>query len=426
MARAPAIIVALLALSLCSAASPALKPSCSVLDYGAVGDNATEGTGAVTAAIAACLTVVFPSPGVFLLRPVKLDAHDNLTLVIEAGAVLAAWRDVDTYNTTAAVSPLLWSDGYRPCGAGVGAPPSLCPAPLRGFTLTGGGTIDGSGWRWWPFMKTRPRPMLVSIAHAQRLLIQNVTLLDSPAFHIQVRGADIEIADVTIRAGGCDGWASAPNTDGINIGGQRIHVHDCFVHNGDDCVPTNVGYNETDSRDILVERVTCECGTNGGVSIIAGKNNIIDVTYQHMIVRNTNQGAGAKISEAYEEPSGRFENITWRNITIQNPRYAAIYVNTLKEDSAAPQCVVPVNASRPARWLTATNLSFVDVRATVNTSAGAYAGCFACTPTSPCTGLVFDRVVVTDVAPAPAPPYYRCANADYAASASSPAPCESR
>jgi hypothetical protein len=408
-----------------AAAARALRPACSVLDFGAVGDNATECTAAAAAAIAACLTVVFPAPGVFLLRPVKLDAHENLTLVIEPGATLAAWPDVDSWNaTTGAVRPLLWSDGFVPCGDGALA---LCPAPLAGFTLTGGGTIDGAGWRWWPFLKTRPRPILLDVARSERLLVRNVTLIDSPSFHIQVRGADIEIADVTIRAGGCHGWLAAPNTDGINIGGQRIHVHDCRVHNGDDCVPTNVGFNNSDTDDVLVERVTCECGTNGGVPIIAGAASIRNVLYRDMVVTNSNQGAGAKISEAWETPTGTFANITWRNITIVNPRYAAVYVNTLQEDSQAKQCAVPVNASRPARWLTAKNLSFIDIAATLNSSAGAYAGCFACTPTSPCTGLLFDGVVVKDVAPySPAQPMWRCFNAEFNAAASTPKPCAER
>lgn len=201
-----------------------LRPLCSVLEYGAVGDNVTEDTSALVAAIAACDTVSFPAPHAFLIRPVKLDAHDGLTLFIEPGATISAWRDVDTWNVSGAVYPLLWSDGFRACAAGSpgaeldvhGA--TLCPAPLVNLTLTGGGTIDGQGWRWWPFMKTRSRPILVNVAHAEHLLISNVTLIDSPSFHIQVRGSDMEIERVRIHAGGCHGWATAPNTDGINIG----------------------------------------------------------------------------------------------------------------------------------------------------------------------------------------------------------------
>ena len=403
-------------------AAAELLPSCSVFDFGAKGDNTTEDTAAVAAAISACSTVRFPAPHTFLLRPVKLDAHDNLTLFIEPGATLTAWRDPNTYNHTQSISALLWSDGKRPCGGG------QCALPLDHFTLTGGGTIDGQGWRWWPFMKTRPRPILLNVYHGTHLRVSNITMLDSPAFHIQVRGSDMEIDHVTIRAGGCHGWATAPNTDGINIGGQRIWVHDCFVHNGDDCVPTNTGWNNSDTDGVLVERVECECGTNGGVPIIAGAANIKNVLYRDMKVSFSNQGAGAKISEAYDTPSGVFSNITWRNISVINPRYAAIYTNLFVEDSGggggARTCRVPVNASRPAKWLTAANFTFDGVRATINSTAGAYAGCFVCSPTRPCTGFSFEGVAVEDLAPAPVPlPPYVCENVGFTAEGSSPTPC---
>jgi len=414
--------------------SQTLRPTCSVLEFGAVGDNRTEATAAVLAAIAACSTVVFPAPGAFLLRPIKLDAHDNLTLVVEPGATLVAWPDPDTWNANATrfTYPLLWSDGYRPCAAPGPYAFALCPAPLAGFTLTGGGTIDGQGWRWWPFLKTRPRPILVDLSRAERLLIDNVTLLDSPSFHIQIRGSDMEVARVTIRAGGCKGWASAPNTDGINIGGQRIHVHDSSVHNGDDCVPTNGGWNGTDTDGVLVERVHCECGTNGGVPIIAGAASIRNVVYRDMSVLNSNQGAGAKISEAYDAPTGAFVNISWRNVSIVSPRYAAIYTNVFQEDSQPRQCMVPVNASRPTAWLTAHNFSFSGIAVTLNSTTGAYGGCFVCAPSAPCDGFSFEDVVVTDVA-APAaieaqavPADYVCENVRYGADAASlPRPCGS-
>jgi polygalacturonase len=151
-------------------------PVCNVLDFGAVGDNHTEDTLAIQTAVISCSLVVFPAPGKYLIRAVNLDAHDNLALQIEAGATIVAWSDPDTYNTTTSVYPLLWADGYR----------NGTSAPLINFSLFGGGIIDGQGWRWWPYGKTRSRPILVSIAHAENLNISNITLLDSPKFHIQV------------------------------------------------------------------------------------------------------------------------------------------------------------------------------------------------------------------------------------------------
>lgn len=433
-------IVLLLLLTLVAS----LTPTCSVLDFGAKGDNKTEDTTSVQQAIDSCITVVFPSPRTYLLRPVKLDAHDNLTLLIEPGATLSAWPEPDTWNaTTGAFRPLLYSDGYRACpntsiptstGGSPPAPPHLCPAPLRHLSILGGGVIDGQGWRWWPYLKTRPRPILLELSRAEHLLLTNVTLLNSPSFHVSVRGSDMELPHINVSAGGCEGWAQAPNTDALNIGGQRIHVHDCFVHNGDDCVPTNVGWNNSDTEDVLVERVWCECGTNGGVPIIAGSASIRNVMYKDMVVKDTNQGGGAKISEAYDSPTGAFVNISWVNLTVINPRYAALYTNVFQEDSARAQCTPPPpNASRPLNWLTATNLSFIGVRAAVNSSSGAYAGCFLCSPTNPCRGLRFEDVVVSELgqeagAHTPTPPlsHYTCDNvAEFTTSASSPPPCKS-
>jgi polygalacturonase len=291
----------------------AANSSCDVTYYGAVGDNHTEDTLAVQTALDHCSTVVFPSPGRFLIRPVFFR-HSDIHLVIEAGATVVAWPDVDTWNaTTHVVRPLFSQD--------LGS-----VSVLHNFSLTGGGVIDGQGWRWWPFMKTRSRPILLQMSRVSGALISNTTFRDSPSFHVEIRGVDIEIADSRVEANidNCGGWATAPNTDAFNIAGHRIHLHDLWVHNGDDCIPTNpqnygnvaAGEDGTTS-DVLVERVHCECGTNGGVVIVPGSRGIPpldwqaggpnphprlirNVTYRNMTVVNTNQGAGFKISEAYE------------------------------------------------------------------------------------------------------------------------------
>lgn len=125
-------------------------------------------------------------------------------------------------------------------------------------------------------------------------------------------------------------------------------------------------------------------------------------------------------------PRGSFVNISWRNISIVNPRYAAMYTNVFQEDSQVKQCFVPVNASRPHDWLSASSFSFSDIRATVNSSAGAYGGCFVCAPTRPCSGFLFHNVVVTDVAATPVGAAYVCDNVRFTSADSSPAPCKSR
>lgn len=432
MAHAVARATLLAGIAAVGSRASSLLPSCSVTAYGAVGDNATEDTAAVAAAIGACLTVVFPAPGRYLIRPVRIDAHDNLTLHVEPGATIVAWGDLDTWPaTTGGGVAALLADGYVNCTAGP-LDGGLCPVPVVGFTLTGGGTIDGQGWRWWPFPKRR-RPILVNIEHGERLLVDNVTLRDSPGFHLKLRGSDIEVGHVTVRAGDCTGWTGAPNTDAINIGGQRIWVHDCDVRNGDDCVPVDVGWNNSDTDDVLVERVACACGTNGGVPVIANGATIKNVVFRDMVVTQTDQGAGAKIAKSYDNATGHFVNISWTNISIVNPRYGALYANMFYEDANVLRrhCTAPANATARAHWLTASDLTFRNIRAEVNSSV-ALAGCFVCGPNRPCTGLEFDGVVVTELgggatagaAPVvPTAPAYTCANVEFKATGSSPAPC---
>lgn len=88
----------------------------------------------------------------------------------------------------------------------------------------------------------------------------------------------------------CDGYAGAPNTDGVNIGGQRIRVRNVFVHNGDDCVPvtSEPGPSGGFTDDVYVSNVHCNCGTNGGV-IYSNGGLIQNVIFSGMTVNGTNQ-----------------------------------------------------------------------------------------------------------------------------------------
>ena len=76
---------------------------CNVMDYGAKGDNKTEDTAAVIAALLACNgkgggTVVVGA-GTFLIRPVQLPSHTDLEL--QPGSTLTAWSDRYTWpNST--------------------------------------------------------------------------------------------------------------------------------------------------------------------------------------------------------------------------------------------------------------------------------------------------------------------------------------
>eukprot|EP00047_Mylnosiga_fluctuans_P007694 m.254955 g.254955 ORF g.254955 m.254955 type:complete len:399 (+) comp19235_c0_seq1:227-1423(+) len=392
--------------SLVIAMAACVHAACDVTHFGAIGDNHTEDTLAIQRALdsPACDVVVLPAPGKFLARSL-LTTVDNQTLIVEAGAMLIAWPDPDTWsNITNHTPPLIASRGSH---------------MLSGYSITGGGTIDGQGWRWWPFGKTRSRPILINMFNVSTLALSQLRLIDAPMFNIQVRGKHMRITNITIYANSshCDGYLSAPNTDGINIGGQDIYVADSFIHNGDDCIPTNTAL-DGDTQGVLVERVHCECGTNGGVPIIANNRAIRDVVYQDMTLVSLNQGAGMKISEPYDTPTGLVANVTWRRLTIHTPRNAAIYADTFQED--AFNCVPPSNPNR-TNWLTADHLVFEDIFAD-GLSPARPAGCFLFSSLRPATNLVFNNVTALAQGGSPARPYV-CFNAHGSTTASVPAAC---
>ena len=69
--------------------------ACNVLDYGAKGDNRTEDTAAVVAALNKCEggVVLLPRGHTFLLRPIQLLSHTHLQIEgdIQAWGTISTW-----------------------------------------------------------------------------------------------------------------------------------------------------------------------------------------------------------------------------------------------------------------------------------------------------------------------------------------------
>ena len=148
--------------------------------YHAVGDGLTTNTTAIQNAInAAALggttngaaggTVEIP-PGIYLSGPLTLA--NSINLQIDAGAILR-------------MLPL----GMYPGGTTTGTT-FISGSNLHDLELSGSGAIDGQGAAWWPYASTNGayRPMMFSPAGCNRVLIQNVTLSNSPSFHIAISG----------------------------------------------------------------------------------------------------------------------------------------------------------------------------------------------------------------------------------------------
>jgi polygalacturonase len=287
-----------------SPVSPALPviPSASfnITNYGAAGDGVATNTAALQAALDAAGaagggTVEVP-PGVFLSGPVRFASQINLRLY--AGAILRM-LPIDKYpgGTT---NPANFITGSN----------------LHDIAITGAGMIDGQGTPWWPFARTGGRrPIMIRFSTCTRVLIEKVTLTNSPMFHIAIssRSSDVTVRGVTIRATpSTDPTNPGHNTDACDVGGRNILVQDCDISVGDDDFTCSGG-----TSDVLI--TNCAYGYGHGVSIGSPTSGgVSNLTVINCTFNNTEQGIRIKSDR---DRGGYLHNLNYLNLRMTNVGY---------------------------------------------------------------------------------------------------------
>jgi polygalacturonase len=236
-----------------------------VKDFGALGDGIALDTPAIQNAIAAASQVgggtVFVPAGKYVTG--SIFVRDNITLHIDAGAVLLGSENVADYPMVA----MRWEGMTQPTHA-----PLITGDGLRNIAVAGRGTIDGRGEMWWKLHRAKtldaPRPRLISFSNCTNVLIEGVTLTNSPAWTINpVRCENVTVDKVTIS-----NPADSPNTDGINPDSCRnVHISNCHIDVGDDCVTIKSGI-ETESPEL---RAPCENITITNCTMVHGHGGVV-------------------------------------------------------------------------------------------------------------------------------------------------------
>jgi len=244
-----------------------MNPNCffNVRDYGAVGDGAMLDTRALQAAINAAAqtgggTVLVPA-GKYVSGAIFLREH--ITLFLDAGAVLLGSENPADYPLIRARWEGVTQDTHASLIGGDG---------LHHIAVVGRGTIDGRGAVWWQRHRSKtldmPRPRLISFANSTNVLIEGVTLTNSPAWTINpVRCTNVTVDKVTIV-----NPPDSPNTDGINPDSCRnVHISNCHVDVGDDCVTIKSGV-ETEAPEL---RTPCENLTITNCTMVHGHGGVV-------------------------------------------------------------------------------------------------------------------------------------------------------
>lgn len=351
-----------------------------ITDYGAVGDGKTDNMEALQKAIAACSQsgggLVDVPPGRFLSRPFTLAS--NLDLHLERGATVLMSTDPADYQTP--------NRRNRQC---------IEAANCHDVAITGEGTIDGQGAAWWPrYAKTYVpppgtsapihRPYMVVFSGCTRVLVQGVTLTNSPSFHL-VPGQchDVTIKDVHIVAP-----ANAPNTDGIDPSGWNYLITGCTFDVGDDCIavkPSTVSATGQPScENFLIEN--CIFLHGHGLSIGGqSRGGLRGMTVQNCTFDGTQAGIRMK---APRGAGGLVEDVTYDNLTMKNvkvPIFITSYYPKAPDDPAQDPAQ-PVNSLTPI-WR---SIRISNVTSTNSPTAGQIIGL----PEMPVSDIVLTNVKI--------------------------------
>ena len=339
-----------------------------ITDFGAKPHNEAEPCHeAINQAITACSlagggTVVVPK-GTFFTGPITLKS--NVNLHVSEGAtlkfstdqslyfpgVITRWEGIDCYNAR----PLIYAYGET------------------NIAITGKGTIDGQGSKeaWWPMCgaprygwkegmvaqrnggrerllmygetntpiykrimtpEDGMRPQLINLYSCNTVLIEDVTLLNSPYWVIH----PLFCESLIVR--GVNIFNRGPNGDGCDPEScKNVLIENCVFDTGDDCIAIKSGRNNDGrkwnipSENIIVRGCKMKNG-HGGVVI----GSEISGGYRNLFVENCEMDSPELDRVIRIKTStcrgGVIENVFVRNVTVGQCREAVLRINLQYEN----------------------------------------------------------------------------------------------
>ena len=332
--------------------------------------------------------------GVYPTGSIRL--YDNMTLDIQSGAYLRFLQEEAAFPLILLEFEGVAGEMHQACIFAQGA---------ENVTVTGRGVVDGQGEYWWNKRRagelSQPRPYLVCFADCRHVLLENVTLTNSPAWTVHpLRCQDVTIRGLLIR----NPWDS-PNTDGIDPDAcQDVRILDCTIDVGDDCIAVKSGTEATANRQPSERIIISNCHfLHGHGGVVLGSEmsgNIRNVVVSSCVFHQTDRGVRLKTRRGR---GGVVEGIQLFNLTMEKVMCPFVFNMYYfcgpdgKSDWVRDKAARPVDDNTPMLR----DVSITGVRAR---GCSACAGFFYGLPEMPVEGVTFTDVVV-EMDPDGAPDY---------------------
>ncbi|HEU6448025.1 MAG TPA: glycoside hydrolase family 28 protein [Verrucomicrobiae bacterium] len=343
-----------------------------IRDFGAKGDGKTLDTAAIQKAIdtasAAGGGMVLIPEGKFVTMPFTLASDINFHLA--AGAEILISDDMAHYP----------AEKNRYVDA-------ITAKHAHDLEISGTGTINGQGEAWWKAFRENPkmthRPYLIKISDCERVKVHDVTLCNSPMFHLVPQNCtDVTIENIKIKSP-----SDAPNTDGIDPSGWNFLISSCTIDGGDDniAIKPNPGSRVPGDKNFFVKDCTFIHGH--GMSVGSGTAGGLDgLTVSNCTFHETDYGIRIK---SLRGNGGMLENCTYENLTMSAIKKAPISIVDYYPERTAPkdpatEKAEAVNDRTPKNR----NVLVRNVTATDCPNAGIIRGL----PEAPIDGITFSNV----------------------------------
>ena len=264
---------------------------------------------------------------VFLTGPLTL--RSGVTLVIDANTVLAASTNPRVYDITPGSCGKLGehAEGCKPLLSGTG---------ISHSGIMGAGAIDGRGGdrilgqsvTWWELAhqgkvldRNQKVPGLIVLSQVHDFTMYDITLRDSPRYHVDVRNSD-----------GFTAWgvkimtpSTARNTDGIDpVSSTNVTIAHCYIHAGDDSVAISSRQGGEASHISVLDNhfytghgMSIGSPTSGGVSHVLVRNLTIDGSLNGIRIKS-DPSRGGLVHDV------KYQNVCIRNVTnpiVLTPHY---------------------------------------------------------------------------------------------------------
>lgn len=305
-----------------------------VVDYGAKGDGKTLCTNSIQKAVDACAeagggTVHIPT-GKYLSGAIFLKS--NVTLNIGEGATLFASTNFEDFPPFKPDWRVLSDDTRRSS--------LITGIDLENIAVTGRGTLNGQGQPWWEALQkdknakegqekilTYGRPRVINLYRCKKILIRDVTIVDSPSWTVHPVGCENLVVDgISII-----NPESGPNTDGVNPESCcNVRISNCFIDTGDDCITLKSGRDEEGRLKAKpTENVTitnCVMYKGHGAIVIGSEMSgcVRNVTASNIVCVGTDRAVRIKSTRGR---GGVVENIRYSNFVVENVR-EPIYITS--------------------------------------------------------------------------------------------------